>query len=108
MWSDWKTRTKKKASTIHTHRRGTGGGPASSLVLSPIEERVLALMVVANRLDHHHDAVESTFMTVCIPIYLHTYTIPSHKTKITFLVYSSIHYTKIYLSAITEMHGYYS
>ncbi|XP_045498790.1 myb/SANT-like DNA-binding domain-containing protein 4 isoform X2 [Colias croceus] len=44
VWSDWKTKTKKKASLINRDVRGTGGGPGRGKPLSRLEERVLRLI----------------------------------------------------------------
>lgn len=46
VWSDWKTKTKKKASLINRDIRGTGGGPGRGKPLSRLEERVLRVIGV--------------------------------------------------------------
>ncbi|XP_048481253.1 uncharacterized protein LOC125489427 [Plutella xylostella] len=43
VWSDLKNNTKRKAAKIHRAAGGTGGGPACRLVLTDLEQRVLAL-----------------------------------------------------------------
>ncbi|CAD0198172.1 unnamed protein product [Chrysodeixis includens] len=45
VWADWKSKTKKKAITIHRHRNETKGiGPRSKLSLTTFEERLLVIM----------------------------------------------------------------
>lgn len=46
VWSDWKTKTKKKASLINRDIHGTGGGPGRGKPLSRLEERVLRIIGV--------------------------------------------------------------
>lgn len=48
MWSDWKTKTKKKASTINKNNQGTGGGPSTVRPLNPLEERVLRIIGIGS------------------------------------------------------------
>ncbi|XP_063361555.1 uncharacterized protein LOC134650529 [Cydia amplana] len=43
VWSDLKNNTKKKAARIFRAGAGTGGGPACTLKLSDLEQRVLAI-----------------------------------------------------------------
>ncbi|XP_035439234.2 myb/SANT-like DNA-binding domain-containing protein 4 [Spodoptera frugiperda] len=44
VWSDWKTKTIKKASVINRDIHGTGGGPSMGKPLSQLEERVLQII----------------------------------------------------------------
>lgn len=44
MWSDFKNNTKRKAAKIYRGASGTGGGPACTLVLNDVEQRVLQLV----------------------------------------------------------------
>ncbi|XP_050563269.1 uncharacterized protein LOC118267367 [Spodoptera frugiperda] len=44
VWSDLKNNTKRKAARIYRAASGTGGGPATKLKLSELEERVLNLV----------------------------------------------------------------
>ncbi|CAG4965629.1 unnamed protein product [Parnassius apollo] len=46
VWSDWKTKTKKKASLINRDIHGTGGGSGRGKPLSRLEERVLRVIGV--------------------------------------------------------------
>ncbi|KAL0808780.1 hypothetical protein ABMA28_012460 [Loxostege sticticalis] len=46
VWADLKNNTKKKAARIHKSVCGTGGGPATTLKLTPLEERVLNIIGV--------------------------------------------------------------
>ncbi|XP_050558751.1 myb/SANT-like DNA-binding domain-containing protein 4 isoform X1 [Spodoptera frugiperda] len=48
VWSDWKTKTKKKASVINRDIHGTGGGPSRGKPLSRLEERVLRIIGVSS------------------------------------------------------------
>lgn len=43
-WNETKYRTKKKASQLRAHARGTGGGPSSSDQLSNVDKRVLDII----------------------------------------------------------------
>lgn len=43
MWSDWKNKTKKKATIIKRHNR-IGGDPSKVKHLTPLEKRVLQVM----------------------------------------------------------------
>lgn len=45
VWSDMKSRTKKKAAATRSFSTGTGGGILSKLVVSETDERILALLV---------------------------------------------------------------
>ncbi|KAJ8704252.1 hypothetical protein PYW08_012976 [Mythimna loreyi] len=44
VWTDWKTKTKKKSLAIRREASGTGGGPSSRQILTALEERVLGIM----------------------------------------------------------------
>ncbi|CAH0731038.1 unnamed protein product, partial [Brenthis ino] len=44
VWSDLKNNTKRKASKIHRAVGGTGGGPASKMILIDQEQRVLNII----------------------------------------------------------------
>ncbi|XP_072935006.1 uncharacterized protein [Epargyreus clarus] len=44
VWSDWKTKTKRKASLMNRDTNSTGGGPSTIKALTPLEERVLRIM----------------------------------------------------------------
>ncbi|KOB64584.1 Uncharacterized protein OBRU01_23999 [Operophtera brumata] len=44
VWSDLKNNTKRKAAKIHRAASGTGGGPASALTLTDLEQRVLSII----------------------------------------------------------------
>ncbi|KAJ8737707.1 hypothetical protein PYW08_000302 [Mythimna loreyi] len=44
VWTDWKTKTKKKSLAIRREASGTGGGPSSRQTLTALEERVLGIM----------------------------------------------------------------
>ncbi|XP_072939480.1 uncharacterized protein [Epargyreus clarus] len=44
VWSDWKTKTKSKASLINRDANSTGGEPSKIKALTPLEERVLRIM----------------------------------------------------------------
>jgi hypothetical protein len=66
VWSDLKTRVKKKAVTINTHRGGTGGGPPSNLSLTPLEDRVLGIMGYRDHLGGTHETFESQILPVSI------------------------------------------
>ncbi|KAF9801182.1 hypothetical protein SFRURICE_015022 [Spodoptera frugiperda] len=48
VWSDWKTKTKMKASVINQDIHGTGGGPSRGKPLSRLEERVLRIIGVSS------------------------------------------------------------
>lgn len=48
VWSNWKTKTKKKASVINRDIHGTGGGPSMGKPLSRLEERVLRIIGVSS------------------------------------------------------------
>ncbi|KAF9811664.1 hypothetical protein SFRURICE_011027 [Spodoptera frugiperda] len=61
VWSDLKNNTKRKAARIYRAASGTGGGPATKLKLSELEERVLNLVGTQKssqkklgQLHHHH------------------------------------------------------
>nr|XP_053615268.1 uncharacterized protein LOC128678045 isoform X2 [Plodia interpunctella] len=43
-WNDFKSRVKSKLLTICQSVGGTGGGPATNICLSPIEDRVAAIL----------------------------------------------------------------
>lgn len=44
MWSDYKNNTKKKAARLYRAATGTGGGPATNIKLTDLEQRVLNLI----------------------------------------------------------------
>ncbi|CAK1585221.1 unnamed protein product [Parnassius mnemosyne] len=44
VWSDYKNNIKKKAARLHKAARGTGGGPATHVKLTDLEQRVLNLI----------------------------------------------------------------
>lgn len=44
MWSDLKNNTKRKAARMHKAAIGTGGGPASRIRLTDLEQRVLNII----------------------------------------------------------------
>lgn len=44
MWSDQKNNTKRKAARAHRAAVGTGGGPASKIKLTHLEERILNII----------------------------------------------------------------
>ncbi|KFM60188.1 hypothetical protein X975_23473, partial [Stegodyphus mimosarum] len=54
-WRDYKFSIKKKAAKIAQHKRGTGGGPEIKDILTPLEERVLALY--GSVMSHGNDEV---------------------------------------------------
>ncbi|XP_022822573.1 uncharacterized protein LOC111353696 [Spodoptera litura] len=47
VWTDWKTKTKKKYLHIRQQSSGTGGGPNTHIQLTAIEERVMAVIGVS-------------------------------------------------------------
>ncbi|XP_075974765.1 uncharacterized protein LOC142975663 [Anticarsia gemmatalis] len=47
VWADWKTKTKKKYLTLRRQATRTGGGPSNRLILTALEERVVAIIGVS-------------------------------------------------------------
>ncbi|CAH2106990.1 unnamed protein product [Euphydryas editha] len=47
VWADWKTKTKKKYLNIKRQSSRTGGGPTNRVVLTALEERVVAVIGVS-------------------------------------------------------------
>ncbi|XP_072932838.1 uncharacterized protein [Epargyreus clarus] len=60
VWSDWKTKTKRKASLMNRDTNSTGGGPSTIKALTPLEERVLRIMGLRS-VTGHQEVQEAGF-----------------------------------------------